>query len=297
MKQLAWGILATGFVSTTVMAQGVAPDRDRVDRLAATRVAQAPAAPAAAEEPAAPPVTVTVGADAPTLYLFRGLRQEADSAFTFQPFVDVGFAASDAVSVNVGTWNSLHSGSNSDAFDNAWYESDLYASATVTTGKWKPGVLFTAYTSPADAYDTVSELAGVLAYDDSASAVPFSPKVVVAFELSDASADGGANKGVYLELGARPSFAAGHGVTIGVPLKVGLSLKDYYENPVTGDDGTFGYFDIGLSAGVPLSFLHNGSWEAHGGVDVYTLGDGLPRLLNDDARTRVVGSLGLSVSF
>jgi hypothetical protein len=299
MKHLAWGILATGFVSTTVMAQGVAPDRDRLDRLTATTVAQAPAgtAPAAVDPPAASPVTVTVGADAPTLYVFRGLRQEADSAFTFQPFVDVGFAASDTVSVNVGTWNSLHSGSNGDAFDNAWYESDIYASATLTAGKWKPGALFTAYTSPANAYDTVSELAGVLAYDDSASAVPFSPKVVVAFELSDATADAGANKGIYLELGAKPSFQAGSHVTIGVPLKVGLSLKDYYEDPLTGEDGTFGYFDIGLSAGVPLSFMHNGSWEAHGGVDVYTLGDGLPRLLNDDSRTRVVGSLGFSVAF
>jgi hypothetical protein len=277
MKQLAWGILATGLVSTTAMAQS--------------------ATPAAAQPPAASPVTVTVGADFPTLYFFRGLRQEADSALTFQPFVDVGVAASNRVSFNVGTWNSLHSGSNSDAYDNAWYESDIYGSATFTAGKWKPGLLFTAYTSPANAYNTVSELAGVLAYDDSASAVPISPKVVVAFELSDAQADGGANKGVYLELGAKPSFKAGSHVTIGVPLKVGLSLKDYYEDPLTGEDNTFGYFDVGLSAGVPLSFLRGGSWEAHGGVDVYTLGDGLPKLLNADKTERVVGSIGFSVAF
>jgi hypothetical protein len=301
MKQLAWGILATGLVSTTVMAQSAVPDSDRTDRFLSTITAQAPAgtvpvAPAAPEPPASSPVTVTVGADFPTLYFFRGLRQEADSALTFQPFVDVGITASDTVSFNVGTWNSLHSGSNSDAYDNAWYESDIYGSATFTAGKWKPGLLFTAYTSPANAYDTVSELAGVLAYDDSASAVPISPKVTVAFELSDATADGGANKGIYLELGGKPSFTAGP-VTIGVPLKVGLSLKDYYEDPLTGEDNTFGYFDVGLSAGVPLSFLHGGSWEAHGGVDFYTLGDGLPKLLNADKTERVVGSIGFSVAF
>jgi hypothetical protein len=48
---------------------------------------------------------------------------------------------------------------------------------------------------------------------------------------------------------------------------------------------------------VPLSFLHGGSWEAHGGVDFYTLGDGLPKLLNADKTERVVGSIGFSVAF
>ena len=70
-------------------------------------------------------------------------------------------------------------------------------------GKWKPGALFTSYTSPNDAFNTVNELAAVLAYDDSASAFPLSPKVVLAFELSG-QADGGTDQGTYLELGVRP---------------------------------------------------------------------------------------------
>src|SRR5262245_13387273 len=39
--------------------------------------------------PAPKRVTVVTGSDAPSLYIFRGLVQETDANFTFQPFVDV----------------------------------------------------------------------------------------------------------------------------------------------------------------------------------------------------------------
>ena len=44
-------------------------------------------------------------------------------------------------------------------------------------------------TSPADSFATVKELA-VFAFDDSASAFPLNPKVILAFELGDGEADG-----------------------------------------------------------------------------------------------------------
>ena len=62
-------------------------------------------------------------------------------------------------------------------------------------------LLYTSVHQPCRQLHTVHELAGVVAFDDSASAFPVSPKAVLAFELSDGQADGGANKGVYLELG------------------------------------------------------------------------------------------------
>ena len=96
--------------------------------------------------------------------MFRGIFQE-DSGFIMPPFVDVGVSLyrrrrPESVTVNGGCWNSIHSGpsgSGNDAIErSAWYEADYYASVTFTVGKWKPGALFTSYTSPNDAFDTVA---------------------------------------------------------------------------------------------------------------------------------------------
>ena len=154
-------------------------------------------------------MTTAAGFDFASAYMFRGIYQE-DKGVIVPPFVDVGIAVYQgngtlsSVTVNGGWWNSLHSGpSGNEGRDNPWYEADYYGSVTFTMGKWKPGALFTSYTSPNDAFKTVNELAGVLAYDDSGSAFPLSPKVVLAFEL-EGQADGGPKKGTYLELGVRP---------------------------------------------------------------------------------------------
>jgi hypothetical protein len=256
-------------------------------------------------------VTVTVGADAPFLtgYVFRGIVQEANPKVTFQPYVDVGVAVNERTSVNVGTWNSFHSGSNSEApYDNAFYESDLYASVTFTAGKWKPGVLYTLYTSPNGGYDGVgtdgsigvSELAFFTTYDDSANRVPLAPRVVAAFELTDTQADFGANQGVYLELGVSPAVktTGETPLTFSVPVKLGLSLKDYFE--AAGEDNTFGYFQAGGKVSVPLSFLRRGSWEAHAGVDVFVFGENRKVQQQDDDEPKSVKpvfNIGFSAIF
>jgi hypothetical protein len=275
MRRIVLGVLVTATMAAPAAAQ------------------TAPAAPA----PAPKKVTVVVGADAPSMYMFRGIRQEFDANFTLQPFVDVGIAAAPNVTVNFGSWNSFNTGSSGSGTPGlgAWYESDVYGSVTVTKGKWKPGLLFTSYTSPNDVFKTVNELAGVVSYDDSAKKVPLSPKVILGFELTDGQADGGANKGIYFEAGIRPSFKpGGSSVTIGVPLKLGMSAKDYYEGP--SGDSKFGYFDIGLAASVPLSKMKAGAWELHGGVDVFTFGDTL-KAFNDGDKARVVGSVGFTITY
>jgi hypothetical protein len=155
-------------------------------------------------------------------------------------------------------------------------------------------VLFTSYTSPADSFSTVHELAGVLAIDDSGSAFPLSPKVVLAFELSDAQADGGANKGTYLELGIRPSVKLAEKLSLAVPVKAGFSLKDYYEGPFGSD--RFGFFDTGLVASVPLVSGKGGALEVHGGVDFLWLGDNT-RFLNGDEGFRPVGLFGFTFTY
>ena len=78
------------------------------------------------------------------------------------------------------------------------------------------------------------------------------PYGIIAFEL-DGQADGGEHEGVYLELGAAPSWPlAGGKVTFAVPVKAGFSLSDYYERG-DGTDSAFGYFQAGGLFTLPLS--------------------------------------------
>jgi len=104
---------------------------------------------------------------------------------------------------------------------------------------------YTAYTSPNDAFPSVKELS----FKASAGVRGTNPYALVAFEL-EGQADGGAVEGRYLELGAAPHLGLS-GLTVAVPVKVGLSLDGYYEG-LRGDE-RFGFFSVGGSVTVPLS--------------------------------------------
>ena len=206
------------------------------------------------------------------------------------------------LTINAGLWNSFHSGPSGSDHEggdrSAWYELDFYASATFQVGKVKPGVLYTSYTSPNDAFATVQELAVVLAFDDSGNTVPLNPKAILAFEL-DGQADGGSGKGTYLELGVRPTIPLAphdkYPLTLAIPAKMGLSLNDYYEG-ANGSD-TFGYFDLGGILSVPLAFMNGKTtWEIHGGLDVLWLGENM-KALNGGDGVKAVGTIGFSMIF
>ena len=73
-----------------------------------------------------------------------------------------------------------------------------------------------------------------------------------------------------------PSFPlGGGGMTVAVPVKFGMSLGDYYESPIDGEDKAFGYFDVGALITVPFSSAPTkfGSWNLHGGFDFLAFGD------------------------
>ena len=241
------------------------------------------------EETAPKPVTFTTGIDFTSAYFFRGIRQHSGGTIA-QPYVDVGVSVGKGVTLNVGNWDSIHSS----ASGGNWYESDYYGAVTFTAGKLSPGLLYTSYTSPADSFSTVHELAGVVAVDDSASAFPLSPKVVLAFELSDAQADGGGEKGVYLELGVKPGVKLAPKVSLLIPVKAGLSLKDYYEGPLGSD--TFGFFSGGLQLSVEAISGKSGSLEIHGGFEVQRLGDNM-KALNEDDGVKPIGLIGFTYSY
>jgi hypothetical protein len=279
--------------------------------LAGAQSASSPSADSSAaqpQSPAPPPpsdpntsaLTSTGGIDFPTKYVFRGIVQEADSKLTLFPYGDVGLAlhsgegAIKTVSANFGIWNALMTGSSGSNGPNGkiHYEDDFYATLGLGFARgFSLATTYTAYTSPNGAFSTVHELAFKLSKSHL-----LAPYGLVAFELAG-QADAGANEGTYLELGVGPSWALPGGkVTVAVPVKLGLSLNDYYE--AADGDKKFGFFDVGALLTVPFtsSTSRFGSWNVHGGVDVYTFG-ARTREFNSGDRNKVVGSFGIGVVY
>src|SRR4051794_25246762 len=68
-------------------------------------------------------IKLTAGVDFPSVYYFRGIRQEVDPKVTVQPYGDVGITLASAdkglksVAINFGVWNSLHTGSSGSTVD------------------------------------------------------------------------------------------------------------------------------------------------------------------------------------
>lgn len=274
------------------------------------------ASPAFAQAPASDPnpgaLTFTGGLDVPTLYFFRGIRQEIEPKLTLWPYGDIGIAlasgdgALKSTSLNVGVWNSLHTGSSGSQIEgrSIHYEEDFYT--TLTFG-FDQGVswatTFIAYTSPNGSYATVKELD--LKISESGTVAPY---CIIAFELSDkGQADlgqlFGGKKGTYLELGVGPNWPLGGGkATLTIPVKVGLSLKDYYELSA-GADNKLGFFDVGAFVTVPFTSVPSsfGTWNFHVGADFLKFGD-TTKALNfgkelDSKSTKVVALFGIGVSY
>ena len=270
----------------------------------ATGMLCAAAAPARAQDPNPGALTFTGGIDFLNAYHFRGIPQD-ESGVIMWPFGDLGFAVYSgdgglkSVGVNVGTWNSLHTGNAGldSASDKLWYESDFYATLGLGFGgATSLGVTYTAYTSPNGGFATVKELAFKVAVDDSGvlGGAAVRPYVLLARELGEIGADGGLEAGTYLELGIAPGYASSL-ASFAVPVKVGLSLGDYYETFEPEGDETFGFFSIAGIATVPFTSMPTdfGTWNVHGGVEYLRLGE-RNRLFGAN---QVIGSVGIGFSY
>lgn len=256
---------------------------------------------AAGQGPNTGALRVTGGTDFANAYYFRGLPQD-ESGVIVWPYAELSFTlwSGDGVvkdvAVNVGTWNSLHTG---DAgldgpVGRLWYESRFRTGAGVGLGGgMSVAITYTAYNSPNFGFAPVKELSFSAALDDSGWLGRFAakPYVVVAREL-DGQADAGREEGTYVEIGAAPGLSWPR-LGLAVPLKVGLSAGNYYEG-ASGDE-TFGFFSVGAVATVPLTggATRFGTWHVRGGVEVLTLGD-RNQAFGD---TNVVGSIGIGFSY
>jgi hypothetical protein len=285
--------------------------------VAAVSVIVVISAPAFAQEAAKDPnpgaMTVTGSLDFLNQYMFRGIRQNS-SGIAVWPAIDLGLAAFSgegglkSVGINFGTWNSLHTGDTGQDGPSGklWYESDFYAALGFGFGGGTSfTTTYTAYTSPNNGFTTVKEIMFKLAVDDSGKLGKGAVKPYIAIaqefdtDVARGQADGGENAGTYLELGFAPGYAAPK-AGIAFPIKVGMSLSNYYE--LAGEDNKFGFFSIAGIATIPLGGTTNfGSWNIHGGVEYQRLGDTTAAFnLDDDGlpkKNQVIGSIGFGFSY
>lgn len=246
-------------------------------------------------------------------YFFRGIVQETRGAI-FQPSLESGFplyegdGALSSVALSLGVWSSLHTEHPANESAPAgWYEADFYAGLAFGLAETVSlGVTYTAYTSPNGSFATVHELAGSLSWDDaglweSAAGGRFGgvqPSVTVARELDGTAF--GPDEGTYLEAGIEPGVAivpeGEVSLAVSLPVALGASLGDYYEDEA-GDDA-FGYVNAGVSLTAGLGFVPQryGSWELSLGGSVLLLGDHL-ETANDGRATELLVQGGLTVGY
>ncbi len=256
-------------------------------------------------------ISLNAGVDFSHAYYFRGIIQ-TNKSFVAQPYGDVTFNLYEgenglnSVGATLGFWNSFQSRNLGDVEDpSAWYEVDLYGGLTFGLfDNWEAGVIYTAYISPNDAFASTQEIAFSLSFDDSEllGAFALSPQILVAVEIQGGGADIKRPLGTYFELGVEPGFtlieSENYPVSLSFPLTLGLSLGDYYQDGTTGDDDTFGYFDLGVNLSMPLSFIpaDYGSWEVFVKGDFLFLGDNL-ETANDGDSFEAIGTIGISLAY
>ena len=261
-------------------------------------------------------LTLTGSFDVVSTYMFRGIRQHS-TGIAVWPVADLGISLYSgdgglkSAGINLGTWNSLHTGDTGQDGPSGklWYESDFYTTFNLGFGGGTSlATTYTAYTSPNNSFTTVKEIMFKLGVDDSAYLGKFAlkPYALVAFEFDTGpgvgQADGGVDAGRYMELGIAPGYGTPR-ASFAVPVKIGFSLSNYYElNTGTSDapvyvDNKFGYFSIAGLVTVPLGSPSKfGTWNLHGGVEIQALGD-TTKALNGGDGSRVIGSIGVGFSY
>ena len=284
--------------------------------LAAALVSFAVPTPAMAQDDPNPgALTFTGGVDFPTIYFFRGIRQESDAKLTMWPYGDLGIALFSgdgglkSVGVNVGVWNSVQTGSA--GTDGAERSRPLRRGflhhAQPRIWRWIHGgrdVHGADQSQPDVQHHQGISAQGLEGAHARALRVPGVG--------TDRRRPGGRRQPQgHVSRARRGSKLATRGgwTDARSPRQARSGPQNYYEAP-TGDnfDGpsensSFGFFDIGGLVTVPLKGVPSkfGAWNIHGGVDVLFLGHGTKYFNVDPAGERsdnkVIGLFGIGVGY
>lgn len=91
-----------------------------------------------------------------------------------------------------------------------------------------------------------------------------------------------------------PGYRAGL-VVLAVPIRVGISLDDYYE--LGGEDHRFGFASVGGTVTLPLVTTTSfGRWEFHGAIEYQRLGE-TTRTFNGGDTGTAIGSFGVTFAY
>ncbi|MFK7741249.1 MAG: hypothetical protein AB8H80_13095 [Planctomycetota bacterium] len=260
-----------------------------------------------------------LGFDVASQYFFRGIQQE-NQGLIFQPWIELGadiWQSEDEeqdLRLVFGQWNSTHNGPSAPA-GAVWYESRFYAGLESRLAeRWYAGVRLNFYANPNGAglisvpgagARNITEWQFTTRFDDTglfSEDFSLQPYALLAIEASG-QRDFGNDDGVYLELGIKPEWQitelAEAPVTLSVPARIGLGLKDYYERPgVGGDSDVLGFLQAGAVVDAPLNFLPAamGPWQGHAGLHLLVLGDNNENLNGGDT-VEIIFEFGMSTSF
>ena len=251
-------------------------------------------------------VSVNMGTSFVTQYISRGVSFSDQPSV--QPYVTVqvalpeleGGAITDA-SVFVGSWNSIQFGEPGvgQANDGAipgWYETDLYAGASVELDhRWTVSGTYYRYLSPADSFKGYNDLELIVSYDDTAlwertglpNGFSLSPRVRMVQETGKP----GGGDALYIEPRITVGMNVGDGdnpLHLAIPLAAGFS--DTYYHAADGSTPAFGFFRTGVTlSGTPLPRTAS-SLRVSGGIDLwFPNGETLSGLDS----TNIVAKLGL----
>ena len=256
-------------------------------------------------------VALSGGIDFTTAYFFRGYNQE-DQGFIMQPYANMYaklVAEEDfKATFYVGTWNSIHSEdtlANAGGGPDAWYESDFLTGIDFAFGPATIGLVYTAYTYPNGAAETIQELGLKLTYDDTEfmkqRGIGFGLKPYVAAYAE--TADGNGSEDWYGEVGIAPGVytfneEGRYPVAITIPITAGFSLKDYYFDD-GGSEEFFGYLSAGVTASVPLPFIPSdyGTWSLTGTFQYLWLNAEGLQTLNHGDDSELIGKLGIAFAY
>jgi hypothetical protein len=238
--------------------------------------------------------------------------QERDG-FIAQPWSELYFTPYHAcdglirnITIGGGVWASWHTKETLASDDpEALYETDWYPLLSIgLAGNLTLTTTYFFYTSPNDAFKTVQELNLKLAWDDSETLGRFAlaPYVNFAIETKNDRTSWGRNEGSGVQLGIAPTlYDFEHDrfpVTFTLPVEVGLSMHDYYEDAADGDEDVYGYTSFGVLATMPLKFIPEGAgtWTFKLSGKGYHFSNDLAEANKND-NWWPVGMAGLAVEF
>jgi hypothetical protein len=231
-------------------------------------------------------------------YIFRGIMQEKRGLIV-QPWGEVYaslYSSDDGllrdVSAGFGVWLSIHSRDTLATNEpRSVYEADYYPMLSVDfAGGVNLTTTYYFYDSPNGAWGpAVQELNFKLSLGEGSGLERISPWVNVAVETYSSSL--GANSGTGVQFGIDPTFVDNDHFSVSGSAEVGLSIDDYYDG-VDGHENTFGYANLGVGVGVPIT----DHFAANLAFKYYLFGDDL-QTVNGGHGGHGVVTASLSASF